>query len=639
MILDGILCPQDKNKEKQLRILEKEITNLFENYKVAWNNFCEKISPKGEIPKLEKSILNDSVEDCLEEIDDATKILEEIVSNVGKEIQIEKLMQNRNYRIDELLDKLTIDIFKYSGAGVSVVLGILAGVLFYRKFKYEIIINADINNIIKTVFEDNVYNIVNEIISKILIIEKATENKWENHMKKIVEVNDALYEQGVNIHKNIIQKFENDKNLLYRGKENQLIIDNIEKIVNEELKKIFDEKSEVIRNYCNIAKETAKNKNNIYIVQRNALLKKKEDRVLRVIDRIEDCIQKKNTYDQNVIKEESIENSEYFNFDNDSLQDMPKPKRKKNNKNLLENLNESNSIEDVEMRESIREIERSRRKSVTQLESEKINIFKNNEGYNVNSYFNKLFKDGNVSATKVVEKDGIYYAIGICNKLKYIYDVNNKEIISGKNNDYKAYKENIKAENEINKIINTWDELTKKKKIMIDNYINKPKVLDVSERLEVGTFYRQHNIQFSVNSSADSNMGQTITEIVDMKKIDKRAAEAVLGFERLKFIEESQKIRWKNIKVGFCGIGIAIVLTLFIDSIITLIENAVIGSKINKKLQQMGYILVELKNIMQKETADIIKLTQEIEDGVIWLDENNILVRSESKMKIVKIEN
>ncbi|MGL4362405.1 MAG: hypothetical protein ACRCSG_03870 [Cellulosilyticaceae bacterium] len=81
MIFNNLFFSNNPQKEQKLLEMEQQIKSLFENYHVAWNNFCDTISPTANIPKLTLSLKNSSIEDCFLEIVRADEILQQQLYN------------------------------------------------------------------------------------------------------------------------------------------------------------------------------------------------------------------------------------------------------------------------------------------------------------------------------------------------------------------------------------------------------------------------------------------------------------------------------------------------------------------------------------------------------------------------------
>ncbi|MGL4362641.1 MAG: hypothetical protein ACRCSG_05160 [Cellulosilyticaceae bacterium] len=106
MIFDELMYRDNNEKEKMLKNMEIEIMKIFKEYKNAWNEFCKQISPTGEVPILKKSIeknrIEESLVECLEEIDNAIKELANIVKNAIEKLELKELIGKNDYRLEKL---------------------------------------------------------------------------------------------------------------------------------------------------------------------------------------------------------------------------------------------------------------------------------------------------------------------------------------------------------------------------------------------------------------------------------------------------------------------------------------------------------------------------------------------------------
>ncbi|MGL4362643.1 MAG: hypothetical protein ACRCSG_05170 [Cellulosilyticaceae bacterium] len=133
MIFDNLIYPNNKNKEKKIKELEIELAKIFRNYQKAWNELCDQISPDEVVPKLRKSINQNSLEECLEEIDNATKELDNIVKNASEQLQSEQLIGKIDYGLEKMRTDTLRKIIKYSPIVTGGVTGIGIACLVCKK--------------------------------------------------------------------------------------------------------------------------------------------------------------------------------------------------------------------------------------------------------------------------------------------------------------------------------------------------------------------------------------------------------------------------------------------------------------------------------------------------------------------------
>ncbi|MGL4362645.1 MAG: hypothetical protein ACRCSG_05180 [Cellulosilyticaceae bacterium] len=135
MIFDNIIYPDNKKKEEKIKELEVDLENLFENYKNAWNNFCEQIKMEDKVPKLITSIKANSIEECLEDIDNATKKINEVIDNISEKLEAKKLKGEMDYELSQLQTEDIIQAIKYSSVAIGLGGGLFILYLTYRKIK------------------------------------------------------------------------------------------------------------------------------------------------------------------------------------------------------------------------------------------------------------------------------------------------------------------------------------------------------------------------------------------------------------------------------------------------------------------------------------------------------------------------
>ncbi|MGL4362033.1 MAG: hypothetical protein ACRCSG_01940 [Cellulosilyticaceae bacterium] len=127
MLFNNLFFPSNRTKEEQIQQLEQQLISLFENYHIAWNNFCKVSQIEDYIPTLKKSIKENTLEECIKEIDYATTILEDTINNIIDHIDLHMLFKKCNYKIQSLesawlknvIQYLPISIGGLSGIGIS----------------------------------------------------------------------------------------------------------------------------------------------------------------------------------------------------------------------------------------------------------------------------------------------------------------------------------------------------------------------------------------------------------------------------------------------------------------------------------------------------------------------------------------
>ncbi|MGL4362644.1 MAG: hypothetical protein ACRCSG_05175 [Cellulosilyticaceae bacterium] len=223
MIFDNLIYPDNKKKEQRLKNLEIEVIKLFENYKEAWNEFCNQIKIGGIELKLEKSIKENSIEECLEEIDNATKKLNDIVKNASEILESEQLLGKTNNRYGVLTGDIVHRIIKYSPLITGGGFGIGVAVLLYR----QMLKKSDFE---RNVLRDNISNILNKEYMDVKnivynmpgmwcawqesgsnIIQKQKDYVYNNTYGKIVKASIELKNQINMIEDETLKKYINEE--------------------------------------------------------------------------------------------------------------------------------------------------------------------------------------------------------------------------------------------------------------------------------------------------------------------------------------------------------------------------------------------------------------------------------------------
>ncbi|MGL4362419.1 MAG: hypothetical protein ACRCSG_03940 [Cellulosilyticaceae bacterium] len=131
MIFKQIIFPENSQKEKQIKKMEKQLISLFERYKIVWNEFSDIAGRQIEIPKLKKNIMDDKIEECIDEMNEYADILETKINAIVEKIGIKKfIVNNKNIQTNfnkKVIDKIAISI------GVDIISGLATFILVYKK--------------------------------------------------------------------------------------------------------------------------------------------------------------------------------------------------------------------------------------------------------------------------------------------------------------------------------------------------------------------------------------------------------------------------------------------------------------------------------------------------------------------------
>lgn len=140
MLFDDIFYPDNPRRRDEVAKIRAEIVLLFDNYKFAWNDcaaLLNSIFETGaaqtpyeslEIPYLERSIEQDTVKDCLDEMRDALDRLDEKLHKLVEDIGISQLIPNWNDKDFEIAN-IGEDIILEVGKKLSFALGGTASVI------------------------------------------------------------------------------------------------------------------------------------------------------------------------------------------------------------------------------------------------------------------------------------------------------------------------------------------------------------------------------------------------------------------------------------------------------------------------------------------------------------------------------
>ncbi|MGL4362408.1 MAG: hypothetical protein ACRCSG_03885 [Cellulosilyticaceae bacterium] len=92
MIFNYLFFSKNHEKRKYLKTLEIKLITLFDNYRVAWNNFCTQLGPTSTVPKLHFTISTHTLQSCLSEIDKASTALCNTINNIFYSIHLPNLL-------------------------------------------------------------------------------------------------------------------------------------------------------------------------------------------------------------------------------------------------------------------------------------------------------------------------------------------------------------------------------------------------------------------------------------------------------------------------------------------------------------------------------------------------------------------
>ncbi|MGL4362414.1 MAG: hypothetical protein ACRCSG_03915 [Cellulosilyticaceae bacterium] len=123
-------------KNKYAAELEATIISLFENYHIAWNNFCDQLGSSSNLPKLNLSIKSDSIYACLDEMDAAIKTLCTTVENVSSKLDLSEIA--RNPSID--FECLNLLLAQIAISGVSLISEASIGIIVFYLTRHFLLI-------------------------------------------------------------------------------------------------------------------------------------------------------------------------------------------------------------------------------------------------------------------------------------------------------------------------------------------------------------------------------------------------------------------------------------------------------------------------------------------------------------------
>ncbi|MGL4362412.1 MAG: hypothetical protein ACRCSG_03905 [Cellulosilyticaceae bacterium] len=154
-----------RKKEKYAKELEATITSLFENYHIAWNDLCTQLGPSSNLPRLNLSIKSDSIYACLDEMDNAVKVLCNTVENLSSKLDLSEIIRNPSINFQTL----NLSLAKIAAAGLSFITeNIIATITFYltRHFLLLRLANSGALNASAPLLND-VSNVLNSSIPRI----------------------------------------------------------------------------------------------------------------------------------------------------------------------------------------------------------------------------------------------------------------------------------------------------------------------------------------------------------------------------------------------------------------------------------------------------------------------------------------
>ncbi|MGL4363004.1 MAG: hypothetical protein ACRCSG_07060 [Cellulosilyticaceae bacterium] len=673
MIFDNIIFYKQKEMEKRIKELEKEIESLFENYREAWNELCDEINSENEIPALRKSIKRNSIYECLQEMDNATKILEETINNIGKQIKFETLLKDNNYNIQKLPTNFLAQIIKYNPIVLGSGIGILAALLLYKKFKYTVVEGGGIKNEIQNVFNMNISELVDAITTKISNTQNTGGNIYVWTEKDVENVNKIFIKKYAEIYNDILAKLENETNNIAKVVGNKITtirgesIEKVKKLIGDECVHNAEEQYNIILNEIEQKKENLKIiKGNLdkelemigdnkekqliedirkaikYIEDKNKQSGSKkssgrkkssgEKKIYTIIEDVKDVKYMENLLEDNISEYSDMGYKETGSEKYTANQIIIDNQLKDDTIGFIKQANELNHASDIK---NIRthylnygaEIGMKKVKSNNEINTMK--EFKRSKTitYKIEKELKKIFQslieEGNLKIREGIDNHVVNIEL---KEKKLVYDTKRKEMIMNKN--YEQYK---KVTDKLSKMEDAGVILEKGKKTMksINMILEKEKKIIKN----VDNIYRQE-IKIVVD---EGNRVDIMKEVNNIKRL---TLEKVQGLEKINFIVEREGTFIENFMLGVGACTMAVAITILIDGILGFIEQFVVNKEITKKLSQLNNLVLRLTNVMKKETIDIIKLIQNLRDGTIWLDEKNmILIEKNKTPKIVTVEN
>ncbi|MGL4362032.1 MAG: hypothetical protein ACRCSG_01935 [Cellulosilyticaceae bacterium] len=191
MLFNNLFFPSNRIKEKQIQQLEQQLISLFENHHIAWNNFCKVSKIEDYVPTLKKSIKENSVEDCIKEIDYATTILENTITNITDKLDLQLLFEKCNYKIQSLESDLLKKVINYLPITIGGLSGIgISAYIFHRVLLKQHIFNNCMTHI------SNIYNTeINSLISTLIPSQTSSIASWNSLKQELFSSCDTSIQQ------------------------------------------------------------------------------------------------------------------------------------------------------------------------------------------------------------------------------------------------------------------------------------------------------------------------------------------------------------------------------------------------------------------------------------------------------------
>ncbi|MGL4362821.1 MAG: hypothetical protein ACRCSG_06095 [Cellulosilyticaceae bacterium] len=517
MLFDNIIFSSNSKMEKTIKELEHHIECLFENYRNAWNDFCQVSDPNNTIPRLKKSIKENSIKDCLEEMDHNKNVIQHMITNLSEKINLTSLLQKNNYNLSAVQGDLVRNIIKYLPAGFAT-LGSIGAIVYSFKSVFS---PKSLALLLKNNFSQELDEYVNNFTSALVI---SSKNNFSNY--EVQYNNDICF---INFKSRVMFESLMSKSLMS---------ENINKLT--PLSIISCAEDDMITHYST------------YFDQISNLRAMDNTIGSHLLDDI--------FFDKTLAMETNFLNTlnNHITTANNTLPTIHSTSlltSQADNATLIRRLIEHSPPNNTTMR---------------------IVLLGSSPNSLATAHIQSLYCPphsttitvGTISTAS--PKYGCSPDMSIILPLDdfYKYSVLRSYSLLDKSNVFHYLKS------------------TKEETITaLQNYINNM------------AFLKPKNPQLpSFNNS-------------------------------------KSKFFWSSL----IGVGIVIAITVLIDAIICCIEGSILHNQLSKKVNQLFSISTQLTKIMQKETADLIALTQNIKDGAVFLDKNTMLLIDKNTDKIVII--
>ncbi|MGL4362235.1 MAG: hypothetical protein ACRCSG_03020 [Cellulosilyticaceae bacterium] len=681
MLFDSLFFPENKKKELKIRELDKQITDLFETYKQAWNNLCKELNPDMEIPVLTKTLKDSDIEDCLQEMEDATNTLENIIKNISEKIDVEKLIKENNYKLVWMPTKYMHDIMSYIPLGIGLIAGVVVGIFVYKKVKnrFEDMINkrkieiSTEKTLINKTMEDLMQTIQQQLdeSKKYSIEEEKLDReikKIDREIKKIEEFkkNESIVEKELidkleNVDKTNIESLKSKIKYIYNKRKtnsalNVEVYETINEYIMETTKQCNEEKENILKKYINenhIDDEYIRNNPRLkkYQLKTNLIYEGAIETITKECKKIGDKFEKIENENER-IENERIENEFKNNFCSGD---------KTVEKTLNEIIDEQLRIKYGEVPEFLfikiqqnldKEIlkEEISNKKLMNSENFTINIEKNeetgkcsivitNKNCNENGYIGHYIRsektDGNIINKESTER----YLKSQCKRkiMKYyqtIKELENRKIKELEKNEQTKIKNMVESNQK--KLV----ELNRQKKLV---ELNKQKKDLENTRTNIDDKNRENRLKY------DDNQKVINSKILEESELDVRLKQLKKGNNKIKIsevMEENEILinkesHWCTAKAyGYAFLDI-VLITVIIDAILSYVSEWLLSISIGKRFEQISEIVSKLTEIMQKKICDITQLTQGLKDGIIWFDKGKMILIDKDKesVKLIQVQN